>query len=163
MVCAPSAASLPATSCTSSERSMQATAAPSRAARVATASPSPCAAPVTTTTFPAKRSGCTMSALAPRTLDAGPHGRLGVLVVLGHHREQPREVALLEGVNDVAVILGDVADQVDGGREHLAHVLADLQPPVGLDQGLVVRGLHREQVEGRVRLAEARRVGELAV
>src|SRR4051794_39757257 len=115
MVCAPSAASLAATSCTRSERSMQATAAPSRAARVARASPRPCAAPVTTTTFPAKRSGCSISGPASRAFDACPHGRLGVLVVLGHHPEQPREVALVEGVDDVAVVLGDVADQLDGG------------------------------------------------
>src|SRR5689334_11799483 len=127
MVCAPSAASLPATSCTSSERSMQATAAPSRAARVATASPSPCAAPVTTTTFPAKRSGCTMSGLFPRRFDAGLHGQLGVLVVLDHHGAQPLEVALLEGVDDLAVVVGDVADQVRRERQHLAHVLGDEQ------------------------------------
>ena len=45
-----------------------------------------------------------------------------------------------------------------GERQHLAHVLGDEQLAVRVDQRRVAGGLHREQVERRVGLAEARRV-----
>src|SRR5690349_18550258 len=145
MVCAPSAASLSLTSYTSSERSTRATAPPSRAALVATASPRPCAAPVTTSAFPSNRPGKIMSTRAPRLLDAGPHRRLRVVVVIVDDPPEGLEITALEGVDDLDVVLRDVADQVDRRGQHVAHVLLHEELPVGLDQDRILRGLDREK------------------
>src|SRR3954452_2278474 len=163
MVCAPSAVSFPLTSYTSSERSTRATAPPSRAALVATASPRPCAAPVTTRVLPSKRPGKIISTRAPRLFDPRAHRRLGVIVVLGNDRPQGLEVAVLERLDDLDVVLRDVAHQVDRRREHLPHVLLHQQLAVRLEQDIVRGGRDREQVEGRVGLAESGGVGEVAV
>ena len=104
-----------------------------------------------------------MSSL-PGRLDAGPHRRLRVIGVFGDDRRAAASKSPLSNASTMlrwSWVMSPTT--LDRRGQHLPHVLLHEEPPVGLGQDGIARGLDREQVERRVGIAEAGRVGEAPV